>query len=268
MNNLFSIDRFGLLLRRQWSGFGKIYLLSLAIVMGIFVAFYAFNLNDFAKTYESVHINSAFNFRTFLFVFLGLIYIVVIASTYFVSLANKSKAPFELLIPASSLEKFLGGIFYTAICSTFAYFFIFCLVDYIFVAYTKFTYASIYNYLDRRQGLTITVDDLTYYWNKGFPSQLYYMLFVPFLLHAVFFLGSLSFKNNHFIKTAVTLILYITLWVLAVVGVSKYFDGNRIMVGQTHYDELDILRMCLAVGIIMTLAIWSIAYLRLKEKEV
>lgn len=268
MNNLFSIDRFGLLLRRQWIGFGPIYLMSLAIVAGIFVAFYGFNLNDFAKTYDRVHIKAAFDFRTLLFILLGLIYIVVIASTYFVSLSNKSKAPFELLIPASSLEKFLGGIFYTVICSTLAYFFIFSLTDYIFVVYTKFTYASIYNYLDQRQGLTLTVDDLTFYWNKGFPTQLYYLLFVPFLLHAVFFLGSLSFKNNHFIKTAVTLILYITLWVLTVVGVSKYFDGNRIMFGQTHYEELDLLRIFLAIGIVMTLAIWSIVYLRLKEKEV
>lgn len=268
MNNIFSIKRFLLLLRRQWIGFGKIYLMSIIIVLGVFTAFYGYNLGRFANTYDSVNIESAFSFRPFLFVFLGLIYISVIANSYFLSLANKSKAAFELLVPASSLEKFFAGLFYTAVCPVAVYFLIFTAVDYAFVSYTKSTYASLYHYVVSQTGRSMTTEDLLYFSPNNFPRQLLYFLFVPFLLHAVFLLGSLSFKDNQFVKTALTLFTYIAIVVFVVMGVGKYFSSTRVLIDQTQTEEIEMLRTVLIIGIVVTLTIWSIAYLRLKEKEV
>ncbi|RZL46113.1 MAG: hypothetical protein EOO93_26330, partial [Pedobacter sp.] len=41
MNNTFNINRFGLLLRRQWLDFGKIYLIILVVIIGVIIGFYA-----------------------------------------------------------------------------------------------------------------------------------------------------------------------------------------------------------------------------------
>ena len=42
MNNTFNIQRLGLLLKRQWLEFGKIYLITVAVALGVIITFYGF----------------------------------------------------------------------------------------------------------------------------------------------------------------------------------------------------------------------------------
>ncbi|RZL57709.1 MAG: hypothetical protein EOO93_17695, partial [Pedobacter sp.] len=91
MNNTFNINRFGLLLKRQWLDFGKIYLISLVVVIGVIIGFYAFSAPLPSKTnnfdYDS---NLDMRFRYPLFLILGFLFISIVASSYFSLLGQKS----------------------------------------------------------------------------------------------------------------------------------------------------------------------------------
>ena len=136
MNNTFNIQRFGLLLKRQWLEFGKIYLITLAVALGVIITFYGFS------TYNAITENGPFHtrllgFREPLFLIFGFLFITIIASNYFAHLGQKPKAIIDLMIPASTFEKFLTGILFTSILSTVSFIIIFYLTDLVFVSKLK-----------------------------------------------------------------------------------------------------------------------------------
>ena len=86
MNNTFSIQRFGLLLKRQWLEFGKIYLISLVVVLGVLLTFYGFqyySITHFEHFENRSYSRNPLIFRIPLFLVTGLIFITIMASTYF-----------------------------------------------------------------------------------------------------------------------------------------------------------------------------------------
>jgi hypothetical protein len=266
MNNTFNIQRFGLLLKRQWLEFGKIYLIILGVALGIMIAFYGFGLWDQLFEREVFETRDA-HFREPLFLLFGFIFISIIASSYYSHLGQKPKAIIDLLIPASTFEKFLSGIFFTAILSTLSFVVLFYLTDLAFVAKMKSMYPST---------TTVTIehmDGLEYFFSKNNPNMFKPLYVVPFFVTSVFLLGSIYFNKFHYIKTAISVMIFSGAWSYIIYKISEGLFNGRIPVDvERSTINLDSRLTAEILGAlllaVLTLIFWAITYVRLKEKEV
>ncbi|MES2417874.1 MAG: hypothetical protein V4541_06775 [Bacteroidota bacterium] len=253
MDNIFNIQRFGLLLRRQWLEFGKIYLISLVVALGVIVAFYAGSLWPYLtdqRPFEARYLN----FREPLFLIFGFIFISVIASSYFAHLGQKPKAIIELMIPASTFEKFLGGLIFSALLSTASFISLFYLTDLVFVA--------------RLNG----VDNPAYFFVRNNPSQFWPIYTAPFFVTSIFLLGSIYFEKFHYIKTAITVMIFSGIWTAIIAKSGKLLFEGKIRVNEedipwgNHKSNAEWWGFILLAA--LTIIFWVITYVRLKEKEV
>jgi len=96
------------------------------------------------------------------------------------------------------------------------------------------------------------------------------MLYLPFLLSSIFLLGSIAFKNFHFIKTGAVLITYGFVLIFTTIKTITWFTKDTVSIEQDLYfnEEMNVLKLFCAVGILLTAIIWGISFIRLKEKEV
>lgn len=271
MSNLFNTTRFFALIRRQWIGFGRIYLMSIGVIAGVIFCFYAFNIGtDYNEIKnESAHVYSVLNFRSPLFCVLGLFFVTVISSSYFADLGRKTKAIFELMIPASQLEKFLVGIFYTVIISISSYLLLYYLIDLAFVSYLRGFGPAVRTEVNSL-GEQVTVDFWQYYFDVDYPKGIGNILFLPILLNAIFLLGGIIFKSYQYIKTAVSLVLYCVVWMSLFVYFMKTQTENTVQqINGNYWSDIDhIFGLITVTGIVLTFIFWGIAFLRLKEKEI
>lgn len=267
MNNTFNINRFGLLLKRQWLDFGKIYLISLVVLLGIVVGFYGYSipspLKDNNFDYDG---NLDMRFRYPLFLILGFVFISIVASSYFNILGQKSRAILELMTPASVFEKFLAGVVYTAILSLFSYLLIFYLTDLAFVKYLN-GHLSTFNRAGLKAVESITQEVFN---DEGYRKYCGYFFAFPFLITSFFLLGSIYFNRFHYIKTALSLMVFIGLASYLVVKFSMWIMEGKVPYHHNYRkDDKDwILLALLLVTSIITIITWAITYIRLKEKEV
>ncbi|KQM75127.1 hypothetical protein ASE74_03910 [Pedobacter sp. Leaf216] len=264
MNNTFNINRFGLLLRRQWLDFGKIYLISFGVLIGILAFIYAISLTDERLKYISFN---TLNFRYPLFLITGLLFVSIIANSYFMQLGQKSKAIINILTPASTIEKFLCGIFYTVIVALPSYLLCFYLTDLIFVSSIRATHTLVTSYNDYN-GKKVVIDNLAYFFSTPTVKQFLQFYYVPFLINAVFLLGSIFFQSFHYIKTAISVMAFGVIWVTLTIFIIKKLTDNTVWVG-SHYwqDEQNIYFLISLMSILITLVFWFISFIRLKEKE-
>lgn len=271
MSNLFNTARFFALIRRQWIGFGRIYLMSIGVIAGIIFCFYAFNIGSNYSDIknESVQVYSVLNFRSPLFCVLGIFFATVISSSYFADLGSKTKAIFELMIPASRLEKFLVGIFYTVVVSISSYLLIYYLIDLAFVSYLRGFGPAIRTEVNSL-GEQVTVEFWPYYFSMDYPRGVFYLCFLPFLLNAVFLLGGIVFKSYQYIKTAISLVVYCVIWMSFFVYLMKKQTEHTVPHMDDSYwsDVYHIFGLITVAGIVLTLIFWGLAFLRLKEKEI
>lgn len=268
MNNTFNINRFGRLLKRQWLDFGKIYLISLLVIAGVLVASYSFNTNV-PKRIQYLDAQNYFNmnFRIPVFLIVGMLFISIVASTYFAYLGQKSKAIMDLLIPASVFEKFLAGIFYTAFVSVFSYLVIFYVTD---VGYTAYINSEI-DALKAASSTTLEVKGARTFLTEVAPSQevFNYFFAMPFLLTSIYLLGSIYFNRFHYIKTTVSVMIFSGVAMYIINEIADLITHNMVMVNHSYRnDKSDMLIIFLLITILLTLVFWTIAYVRLKEKEV
>ncbi|MDM1292875.1 hypothetical protein HX021_01025 [Sphingobacterium sp. N143] len=271
MSNLFNSTRFFGLIRRQWIGFGRIYLMSIGIMAGVIFGFYAVNIGS---NYDSMKhnffpVHSLLNFRAPLFCILGLFFVTVISSSYFADLGRKTRAIFELMIPASQLEKFVVGIFYTVIVSIGSYLLIYYVIDFAFVSYVRSFGLAVKTEVGVN-GNQVTVDDWPYFFKVDYPRAAYYFCLLPLLLNAIFLMGSIIFQSYQYIKTAVALVVYCVVWMSLFVFLMKTLTENTTGNMENNYwsDSNHIFGLIAAAGALLTLIFWFIAFLRLKEKEI
>ena len=271
MNNTFNINRFGLLLKRQLLDFGKIYLISLLALTGILVGFYYFNLPKIEEHYFRWNQFSQviLSFRLPIFLMFGFIFISVIASSYFTSLGQKPKAIMELMVPASLFEKLLLGIFFTAIVGLASYLLIFYIVDKTFIIYldNSWRYQKILNTetnLLTQVTYSSIVDDITS------ERKLYGFFALPFLTTSIFLLGSVYFNRFHYIKTAISVMIFIGAASYIIYKSASLLTRNMVGVHQGSFQNREDLVFLLIFLVItaLTLIFWAITYVRLKEKEV
>jgi hypothetical protein len=272
MNNTFNINRFGLLLKRQWLDFGKIYLISLVVLLGILVGFYSYSIPSPLKNNNFDYDGDLdMRFRYGLFLMLGFIFISVVASSHFALLGQKSRAILELMTPASVFEKFLAGVVYTAIISLFSYLLIFYLTDLAFVKYLN-GHLDAFKELSPNNAVVKPVETITYqvFNDEGYRKYCSYFFAFPFLITSVFLLGSVYFNRFHYIKTALSVMVFTGLASYLVVKLSMWLMEGKVA-NHHNFRKEDrdwILLIILLLTSIITLIIWTITYIRLKEKEV
>jgi hypothetical protein len=260
MNNTFNPQRFGLLLKRQWLEFGKIYLVSLVVALGVIIAFYGFALWPYLIQTLKEPFDFRLNFREPLFFIFGFIFISIIASNHFAHLGQKPKAIIDLLIPASTFEKFLTGIFFTSILTYVSFILLFYLTDLAFITKLKGLYA----------------DDLTnleYFFPKNNPNVFLPLYIAPFFVTSLFLLGSIYFNKFHYIKTAISVMIFSGILSAILFKTGAFLFEGKILIQEenrnmNHMSQNTAEWLGLLLLVVLTGIFWSITYVRLKEKEV
>ena len=273
MNNTFSIQRFSLLLKRQWLEFGKIYLISLVVVLGIFLCFYGFNYYSITNFKEQTTFSDrVLFFRVPLFIIMGLLFTSIIASSYFAHLGQKPRAIIDLMIPASTFEKFMGSIFFTSILGIMSYLLLFYLTDLAFVIKLRGWYESSGNpmFLDGQKVNLAEMFPLLF--ARQDASSFAPVYIFPFLLTSIFLLGSIYFERFHYIKTSIVVMIFSGIWFAIIMKAGKLLFQGRIPVdnGMRHmFSERNTAEYLITLLVVLvTLIFWAITYVRLKEKEV
>ncbi|UKT63757.1 hypothetical protein [Pedobacter mucosus] len=273
MNNIFNIQRFGLLLRRQWLEFGKIYLISLVVLLGVLVGFYFFNIPKVDNGIPRFNGKTGFIYLPFrypIFSITGFLFISIIASSYFSDLGQKPKAIIDLMIPASIFEKFLSGIFYTAICSIAGYLLIFYIVDTAFCNFMEGNFKALsFTVTLPNFGIINRAEAQSFYSEMPF-NEFKFLFFAPLLTTSIFLLGSVYFAKFHYIKTALFVVLTTGAIIFICFKFASILSQNMIMVneGSQLNNKETMMTIMLMITATLTFIIWAITYVRLKEKEV
>lgn len=273
MNDTFNINRFGLLLRRQWLEFGKIFLITLGVAFGVIATFYAVNLCPVFLENSVPYVGVGF--REPLFVIFGFLFITVVASNYFAHLGQKPKTIIELLLPASTFEKFLASLVFTAILSVLGYILIFYITDLVFMTKLR----DIPNAVNTERYYTQTIDgkdisvDRYVYLFEALKNNMFLPFYIaPLFVTSVFLLGSIYFEKFHYIKTAIAIMLFSGIAGYVVAKVAEFLMSDRhpinmngsMVVGGRNTIEI----LIMALVFLFTMVFWTITYVRLKEKEV
>ncbi|WP_285009286.1 hypothetical protein [Pedobacter faecalis] len=256
MNNTFDIKRFGLLLRRQWLEFGRIYLMALGVAFGAITIFYLYSFWPSIIRPDFPHVGV--HFREPLFLIFGFLFITVIASSYFAHYGQKAKTVIDLLIPASTFEKFLAAVLFTAVLTVLSFIGIFWLIDFGFITNYRANYG--------------TARELHLFFALHVPDLFTPLYFVPALATSIFLCGSIYFHKFHYIKTALSVMIFTGLGTYIVANAGEALTRNRHQLPTSPFmkvDGKDLAEISITlILILLTLAIWSITYVRLKEKEV
>lgn len=270
MNNTFNIQRFGLLLKRQWLEFGKIYLVSLVVLWGVFLCFYGYSYYEMHLYRQWVPGDYAYrllNFRVPLFVVTGLIFGTLISSSYFSHFGQKPKAIIDLLIPASTFEKFLAGVFFTSVVATVSFLALFYLTDAVFVMKTR-------DFVENATKTKLVSDNqLNYFFNEYNPNEFKPLYLVPFFITSIFLAGSIYFNRFHYIKTAISVMIFSGIWTAIVFKLGEALFKGKILIERNEMGSNNMTKstgelLGILLLLVLTLIFWSITYVRLKEKEV
>lgn len=271
MNNTLNFNRIGLLIKRQWLEFGRIYLATLGIITVIIVAFYGYiviNNISYGRIYPG-----ALFFREPLFIILGLLYITIVSTNYFAHLGQKPKATIDLLIPASASEKLITGVIFTSILSFFIYVFIFNVVDMIFVnrIIAHYHYQESLDLINRTAKIAPKQSSYLFkqYLQKDHRLVSTALSCVSILISSIFFLGSIYFNKFHYIKTLVSIITFGAIYMAIMAKyVQIIFKGKMSIVRTESMSENQTMWMVFSVVLLFTIIFYIISYIRLKEKEV
>lgn len=278
MNNTFNIHRFTLLLKRQWLEFGKIYLMTLAVVLAIIVCFYGLSFSNVNEYKKANIINNLLRFREPLFALLGLLFISIASSAYFLHLGNKARAIGDLLTPASNLEKYTTAIVYTTIVPILSYLFIFYVVDFAFIQTNLSNYKDTQNVYENGEYIHRTMqnsDWLFFRYSILSTTHFGYVFSVctafSVLVTSVFLSGSIYFNRFQYIKTLVSVAAFISVATLIYMKASQFFFSNKVHItaNQSYRNSNDnSLFLVVAAIALVALFFYIVGYIRYKEKEV
>ena len=268
MNNTFEIQRFLFLIRRQWISNKKEYLLIVGSIVSILLFYYGIQIYSILDFFENSkpyveYIN--FSSRIGLFCIVGILYITLTSSLYFRKFGKHGTAIPELMLPASQLEKFLTSFFYTIVIGFSVYFIIFYLIDFGFIAIFKNHLIEEFPELDSAR----LDEKMEYFFPYINNESIKYMIFIPFLLNAIFLLGSLYFTKNQYIKTLVSIAVYIFIAIIIIGFISKIlFSGSIQLERNSLISNFEMPKLLCFGGWVLCFALWIITFIRLKEKEV
>jgi hypothetical protein len=282
MNQLFSFNRWLLLVRKHWSENKKKYLLGLLALTGIMIVWFVFNI--IFNPYNSMDATIQYGTYYVGIFITGCLY----GSTLFSELSSKSKGINYLAVPASHLEKVISTLLYGTVLFFLCYTVLFYFADIIMVkvsnavslSYWKKHYPSLDNYHAR--------EVVNVFWTEQRAGRVEVNIASIFLLsyiatQSAFILGSVYFEKFSFIKTTLALI---AVWLIVLLFVDKVLGSwvpwGRFNDGFSHYmvygegDTEKIIRLPEWVNTIVLFLLkyafapicWVVTYFRLKEKEI
>jgi hypothetical protein len=251
MNQFFSSKRFRLLVLKHWADNQRRYSLSVLAFIGLLTAWFALSL---LMPEEQVPISADVQKTTFFFLFFvtGALY----ASQFFRDLGSRIKATNFLLIPASSFEKLLCGILYSALVFPLVFIAAFYLADSLMVALANMIFGT----QSGQKASVINIFSVDFF---RFNSRrtLNFLLFF-FSVQSVFLLGSVYFRKYNLIKTIISCFVIWMLCMALVYAVHVLIDP---LDNGPIPDE--VTRLIIVLAYLIAPLLWWIAYYRLKAKQ-
>lgn len=214
MNQFFAPKRFSLLVLKHWADNKKRYTLSLLAYVGLLITWYTFGL-IIEGIPEGSGLPEEVQFTTFFFSLfaVGAFY----ASQYFSDLGWRDKGSHFLLVPASSFEKLLCSLLFTAILFPLLLIALFYLVDVAMVAIAN-SFAG--NNPNLRRSTVANIFEVALI--RFNPDLAIYLLPFFFSIASLFLLGSVYFKKYNFIKTIITGFVVCLLFFLLVYVITQH----------------------------------------------
>jgi len=251
MNQFFSFERFKLLVLKHWADNKRRYSLTVLAFVGLLTGWFGIALllhEDQAPMSQDVQLTTFF----FLFFVTGCLY----ASQFFGELSSRIKSTNFLLIPASSFEKLLCAILYTAVIFPLVFIAGFYLADSLMVALAN----AAFNFDQKAKLANIFIIDV-FEFNNGRIMN-FFLFFIS--LQSLFLLGSVYFRKYNFIKTI------ISGFVIWMIGMALAFLLHNL-VQPLDDASLDVPEWAaitiITVVYLVAPLIWMISYYRLKVKQ-
>lgn len=269
-NNLFSFQRFLLVLRKDIMENGKKNLIFLFSGYGIFAVVLIWNsylYYDGNPSTAAAHNIQLIAISGVIFCILGFIY----ASTLMNPMSSKVKRTTFLMNPASSMEKYLSRWIQVVVIYLILYFVLFFLAD-----ATRVLYCSIRFPKEDIDFIHLSklvspygIKSPEYFfaeWRYLFLASSIYLF-----IQSIFILGSTFWEKNTFVKTFAAGIAFLLIYYSICTGVMTLVFGNlkeaNIPSGLENISE-EVIQNC-AIVILCTLSLfdWVLGYFRFKESE-
>ena len=244
------------LIKRQLKENYQFYLISAAVLLGL-LSFLFLLIHQWRDSFSGAVQNGVFLIG--LFVSGG-----IITNSMFQEFADPSKAMWFLGIPAKQAEKIVATILMSTVAFLIVYIGIYYLVDWGYVLLTYKKYGS--------GPLNL------------FKNGFYYFLFTYLTFNGIVLLGSILFSKHSFIKTILATILgfviqyHLNDFMLELMIPEVTVTSSMPLGGFQFVDQGENVYVSLPEGVgefndfcvryLLPLLLWSIAWLRLKEKEV
>ncbi|MBC9931071.1 hypothetical protein [Chitinophaga qingshengii] len=262
-NNVLDFPRLGYYFRHHLLASWKTYLLGILSIFGLLMAIPTLML----VTDNAPHqLDDVIGFYYFGLFFGGLLF----TSMAFSDFSAKEKGIHFMMLPASQFEKFITVFLIT----TIGYLVVFHLAAYAALVFMQQTCII-------RNGTPLEMN-----WQFAEGGTIY-IYFAYIFLHAVFMLGAVSFSRLAFIKTLVTLLLCLLglyllntlfVWILFGSATDQPFQnlpfalvgtrGGKFGTDVYVISEKMIYGYAFIAKYLLAPCIWTIAYFRLKDKEI
>ncbi|MFO7798519.1 MAG: hypothetical protein R6V22_02030 [Rhodohalobacter sp.] len=253
--NGFSKERFLQVVKRFWVLNQKKWLIGFAGGIGILIL--VFLLNSFGNISDMT--SSTNTFTGLAVVGLGLTLYkyggYFLTSGIFNELGKKSSASQMLTLPASTFEKFLAGWFLT------------------YLLYTVVVVGLLYVI-----GIVLGINPILTSQQLSDPvvnmSNVYFLdaLLTFTALHSVFFLGSIYFDGNNFLKTLLSIVLFfIAIGILTVIFLTAYPSGPDNMVNFSFNMGFDPTNIALAGALVklgIAVLFLFLSYRQLQNRQI
>jgi hypothetical protein len=282
---LFSPARWWMLVTLHWVENRKRYLLALPAIAGALFVWYSFIL--VMDRHEPLAISYQFSTYYVGLYLIGCLY----GSMLFSELGHKARSIQYLSVPASQFEKLLCALFFGVLLFFIVYTLLFYLVDIPMVALSNrlIHTRSLHAYASSNNDYPIRVYNLITREGAPIPDQDFNaFLLIYFALQAAFILGSVYFVRYSFIKTIVSLLLLVVVYMLFIIkgiasGLPEGWHIGRSLFEWARWggpdggmEEVKLIRLSswasnsfiFFIQYCFPFIFWSITYVRLKEKEV
>ncbi|QNE38230.1 hypothetical protein F1C16_01000 [Hymenobacter sp. NBH84] len=258
MHNLFSFQRFGRLFRKHTAEHLREYLMGAAVLFGAMLV-----VMGGLSYLNSGSMNTSVQTMFFALFLLGAG--AFFTSTIFQQFGFKNRAIAALCLPASTLEKYLVGWIYSFVLFLLVYVPVFYLANSIVLLLfnTPSGYHEAMDLFDPQ-------------------DQPYTILYAYAVLHAVMLVGAIFFEKAQFVKTG--FVVFGVLGVLTLVNfqVLKTMFGAELVTTlpftganfrtMNSFYRVDLpetqMQWIGLVFVVLTVLFWTVAYARLREKQV
>jgi hypothetical protein len=283
MNNLFDIKRFGLVLRKDLKENLTRYLMYFGVLTGVlFLFFVLFNQHPHSYIYEyGIEVKAYQNANKLLLSISMTAFTcgaILAASMIMKPMNEKIKRISYLILPASSLEKFLSRWLIVTVGYLLLFFAAMYIADFLFMCYWKFRFSPFFeiHWIDLRELYTLKNGYEVFFEFSYFVLS----LTVFYLVQSIFVLGATFRSRNSFPKTFFAVAAVINVYLYICNNVINLFYENNLN-GFGHVMESFFYKGSalnpdpdgeIPVWIFCTLAFftlfnWVIAYFRFREQE-